>query len=48
MTKNKIRKFALDRNYKSSYSGKQKRFFFKRWNRLGKMDVHKLINDKVD
>ena len=45
MTKNEIRKWAMERGFYSHYSGNQKRFFFTPTG-FG-MDINKLINLKI-
>jgi len=44
MTKKQFIEFAKLRNCVVSYSGKLHKFFIKR---LGKMDIHKIINSKI-
>ena len=45
MNKKEVREFAMKRGFTSCYSGKQKRFYFKRLNFI-KVNIHELINSK--
>jgi len=47
LTKAQFRKFAEERNCITKYSGKLKKHFITRLEYLGKIDVHRLINNKI-
>lgn len=47
MTKNEFKEFAHKRGFYTSYSGKLRKFFIKKFNFPFRTNVHRLINEKA-